>query len=89
MRGSSSFTDLSLIDKKHITKVSRNVELPALIDGPAFQIAEPQLISKLGDRCGRSVCWMDVYSFGPTVQEEKPTHDGAQSSHSLRKNTEY
>lgn len=69
-----------------MTKVSCIVELPALIDGPAFQIAEPQLISQLGDRCGRSVGWMDVYSFGPTVQEEKPTHDGAQSSHGLCKN---
>lgn len=59
----------------------------ALVYWPTVNRPQAQLIRELIDRVARRVRRVDVDRFGPAVQEEKPTHDGAQSPHGLKHRT--
>jgi len=56
----------------------------ALIYRPAVDRPQAQLVRELVDRVAGRVRRMDVDRLGPTVQEEKPAYDRAESPHGLR-----
>lgn len=56
-----------------------------LINRPAVDRSQAQLVRELVHRIAGRVRRMYVDRFGPAVQEEESAHDGAQPAHGLKR----